>query len=152
MVVRAGPQRRRTPKHWCLRTVVLEKNPQSPSKSKGMKPINLKGNQLWTLIGRTDAEGEAPVFWSPDANGLLIGKVPDAENNWGQKKKMISEDEMAGWYHWCNGHEHEKYHFRRGGDTLNIKDVLMHILLQIKTEKMDRSVESEKPNTFERHP
>ena len=24
------------------------------------------------------AEAEAPVFWSSDANSLLIGKVPDA--------------------------------------------------------------------------
>jgi len=30
------------------------------------------------LIGRTDAKAEAPVFWSPDANSRLIGKVPDA--------------------------------------------------------------------------
>ena len=26
------------------------------------------------FIGRTDAEAEAPVFWPPDANSLLIGK------------------------------------------------------------------------------
>ena len=28
------------------------------------------------FIGRTDAEAEAPVFWSLDANSQLIGKVP----------------------------------------------------------------------------
>ena len=26
----------------------------------------------------TDAEAEAPVFWSPDGNSQLIRKVPDA--------------------------------------------------------------------------
>jgi len=26
----------------------------------------------------TDAEVKAPAFWSPDANSLLTGKVPDA--------------------------------------------------------------------------
>ena len=40
--------------------------------------INLKGNQPWILTGRIDAEAEAPVFWSPDANTQLTRKVPDA--------------------------------------------------------------------------
>ena len=31
-----------------------------------------------SLIGRTDAEAEDQVFWSPDANSQLIGKVPHA--------------------------------------------------------------------------
>ena len=29
-------------------------------------------------MGRTDAETEAPVFWSPDAKNRLTGKDPDA--------------------------------------------------------------------------
>ena len=36
--------------------------------SKEIKPINLKGNQPWILIGRTDAEVETTVFWSSDVN------------------------------------------------------------------------------------
>ena len=72
--------------------------------SKEIKPVNLKGNQPWILVGRTDAEAEVPVFWSSDMNSWLIGKVPDAKKDWGQKKKA-SEDEMAGWLHQCNGHE-----------------------------------------------
>ena len=62
-----------------------------------------KGNQHWILIERTDVE--APVFWSPDMNSRLIGKVPDAGKDWGQEEKRASEDEMAEWHHWCNGHE-----------------------------------------------
>ena len=46
--------------------------------SKEIKEVSFKGNQPWILIGRTDAEHEAPVFWSPDANSQLIGKVRDA--------------------------------------------------------------------------
>ena len=46
-----------------------------------------------------------PVFWSSDINSWLIGKVPDAGRDWGQKEKKASEDEMAGWHHRCNGHE-----------------------------------------------
>ena len=51
---------------------------ESPLDSKEIKPVNLKGNLPWILIGRTDAEAESPVFWSPDVNSQLIGKVPDA--------------------------------------------------------------------------
>ena len=38
-------------------------------------------------------------------NSRLIGKVPDARKDWGQKEKRASEDEKAGWHHWCNGHD-----------------------------------------------
>ena len=76
----------RAPKNWCLRTVVLEKTPESPLDSK-IKLVNLQGNQPWILIGMTNAEAEAPVFWSSDMNRGLFGKVPDAGKNWGQKEK-----------------------------------------------------------------
>ena len=93
----------RVPKNWCLWTVVLEKTPESPLDSKEIKPVNLKGDQPWIFTGRTDTE--APVFWLSDAKRWFIGKVPDAGKDWGQKEKRASEDEMAGWYHWCNEHE-----------------------------------------------
>ena len=76
--------------------MVLEKTPESPLDSIEIKPVNVKGNRPWIFTGRTDAEAEAPVFWSPDANSRLIGKVPDAEKDWGQKEKRVSEDVMAG--------------------------------------------------------
>ena len=66
---------------------------------------NLKGNQPWILTERTDTEAETPVLRSSNANGWLIGKVPDAGKDWGQKEKRSSEDETAGWHHRCNGHE-----------------------------------------------
>ena len=31
-----------------------------------------------TVIGRTDAEAEAPILWPPDEKSQLIGKDPDA--------------------------------------------------------------------------
>ena len=46
------------------------------------KPVNLKGNQPWILIRRTDAETEAPVLWSPDAKSRLIRKDPNAGKDW----------------------------------------------------------------------
>ena len=89
----------RMPKNWWLQTVVLEKASESPLDSKEIKPVNPNGNQLWILNGRTDAEAEAPVFWSSDVNSQLIGKVSDTGKDWGQKKK-ISEDEMASLTQW----------------------------------------------------
>ena len=51
------------------------------------------------------AKLETPIFWSFDANSWLIGKVPDTGKDWRQKEKRVSEDKMAGWHHWHNGHE-----------------------------------------------
>ena len=50
------------------------------------------------------AEAEAPVFWSPDVKSQYFGKIPDAGKYRGQKKG-VSDNEMAGWHHRCNGHE-----------------------------------------------
>ena len=94
----------KVPKDSCLQTVVLEKTPESPLYSKLIKLVDLKGNQPWVQIGRTDAEAEASVFWSPDVKSQYFGKVPDTGKYWGQKKR-VSDNEMAGWRHRCNGHE-----------------------------------------------
>ena len=91
-------------KNWCFLTVVLEKTLESPLDSKEIKPVNAKGNQHWTLIWRTDAEAEAPIFWLPNMNSQLFGKDPDAGKNWRQEKRM-TEEEMVGWHHWFNGHK-----------------------------------------------
>ena len=93
----------RAPKNWCLRSLGLEKTPESLLDIKDIKPVNLKGNQPWILIWRADTEAE--VFWSPDANSRFIEKVPDAGKDWGQKEKRVSEDEMVGWHHVLDGHE-----------------------------------------------
>ena len=89
-------------------TVVLEKTPEGPLDRKDIKPINLKGNKPWILLGRSDAEAKAPVFWSSNVNSQLIGKAPEAGKDWGQKEKRASEDKMVGWHHWCNRHEIEQ--------------------------------------------
>ena len=58
--------------------VVLKKTLGSLLDIKEVKPVNFKGNQLWIITGRTDAEAEAPILWSPVAKNQLIGKDPDA--------------------------------------------------------------------------
>ena len=37
----------------------------------------------------------------------LIGTDPDADKNWRQEQKGMTEDEMVGWHHQLNGHEFE---------------------------------------------
>ena len=90
-------------KNWCFWTVVLEKTLESPLDCKEIQPVDLKGNQSWMFIGRTDAE--APILWPPDMKSWLIGKDPDAGRDWRWKEKGTTEDEMVGWHHWLNGHE-----------------------------------------------
>ena len=66
----------RMPKNWCLWTVVLEKTPESSLDCKEIKPVNPKRNQLWTFIGRTDAE-------------VLILWPSDAKSDWREKTLML---------------------------------------------------------------
>ena len=89
----------------CFGTVVLEKPLEGPLDCKEIKPINHKGNQPWIFIGRTDAEVETSILWPPDMKSKLIGKDPDAEKDWGQEEKGVTEDEMVGWHPQLNGHE-----------------------------------------------
>ena len=89
----------------CFRIVLLEKILESPLDSTEIKLVNPKGNQPWIFIGRTDAETEAPILWSPNAKSQLTGKDPDAGKEWGQEERG---DETAGWHHWLNEHEFEQ--------------------------------------------
>ena len=94
-------------KNWCFWTVVLEKTLESLLDCKEIKSVNPKGNQPWIFIGRTDAEAEALIPWSPDVKSWLTGKDPDAGKDWGQEEKGTTEDEMVRWHHWLDGHEFE---------------------------------------------
>ena len=94
-------------RNWCFWIVVLEKILESPLDSREIKPINRKGNQPWIFTGRTNAEAKALILWPPDVKSQLTGKAPDAGKDWGWEKGA-TEDEMAGWHHWLNGHEFEQ--------------------------------------------
>ena len=94
---------------WCWRRL------QNPLDCKEIIPLNLIGNQPWQFIGRTDAEAEVPILWSPDAKSKLTGKDPEAGKDWRQKEKGTTENEMVGWHHWLNGHEFEQILGDSGG-------------------------------------
>ena len=94
-------------KNWCFGTVVLEKTLESPLDCKEIQPVNPKGNQTWIFTGRTDAEAETPILWSPDAKNWVIGKDPGSGKDWRREEKGMTEDEMVGWHHRLDGHEFE---------------------------------------------
>ena len=87
---------------------VLEKTLASPLDSKEIKPVNPKGNQPWTFIGRTNAEAEAPILCHLNAKSWFTGKDPVAGKDWRQKEKGVTEDEMVEWHHLLDGHEFEQ--------------------------------------------
>ena len=101
-------------KNWCFRTVVLEKILGNPLDCKEIKPVNMKGNQPWILIGSTDAEAEALILWPPEGKSWLIAKDPDTGKDWRQREMAVAEDEMSR-LHWLNGLEFEQTLGHSGG-------------------------------------
>ena len=89
-------------KNWCFWTVGED---FWESLSKEIQPVHPKGNQSWMFIGRTDDVVETPILWPPDTKNWLIGKDPDAENDWRWEETRSTEDEMVGWHHQLNRHE-----------------------------------------------
>ena len=83
------------PKNWCFWTVVLEKTLESALDSREIQSVHPKGNQSWIFIGRTDAEAETPILSLPDVKNWLIGKDPDAGQDWRQE-----ENGPTGWDGW----------------------------------------------------
>ena len=82
-------------KNWCFWIVVLEKTLESPLDSKEIKPVNLKGNQSWIFIERTDAEAETPILWPPDVKNwviwkdLLLGKIEGRRRRGWQRMRCM---------------------------------------------------------------
>ena len=61
--------------------------------SKEIKLVNPTGIQPWIVIGRTVAEAEAPILWSPVIKSWLIGKDLDAGRDWRQKEKEAAAED-----------------------------------------------------------
>ena len=90
-------------KNWCFWTVVLE----SPLDCKEIQPVHSKGDQSWYSLEGMMLKLKTPVLWPLHAKSWLIGKDSDAGRDWGQEEKGTTEDEIAGWHHWLDGHEFE---------------------------------------------
>ena len=85
-----------------------KKTLESPLDYKEIKPVISKGNQSWIFIGRTNARAEIPILWPPDGKNWLIGKDPDAGQDWRQEDKGMTKDEVVRWHCQLNGHEFEQ--------------------------------------------
>ena len=103
MDVRVGWWRKLSAKELMLLNCGVGEDSWEPLGLQG-DPTNPKGDQSWVFIGWTDAEAETPILWPHHVNSRLIGKDPDAGRDWGQEEKGMTEDEMAGWHHWLDGH------------------------------------------------
>ena len=94
------------PKNWCFWIVML-KTLKSTLDCKEIQLVHPKGDQSWVFTGRTDVEAETPILWPPDGKNWLFWKDPEAGQDWSWEGKGTTEDEVAGWHHWLDGHEFE---------------------------------------------
>ena len=95
------------PKNSCFWTVVLEKTLESPLDSKGIQPVNPKGNQSWIFIGKMlklKLQYFGHLLSRTDSleKTLMLGKIE------GRRRRGTSEDEIVGWHHWLDGHDFEQ--------------------------------------------
>ena len=91
MDVRVDYKESWAPKNWCFWTVVLEKTLESPLESNEIQSVHPKGGQSWLFFGRADAKAETPVLWPLRVKSWLIGKDSDAERDWGQEEKGMTQ-------------------------------------------------------------
>ena len=87
---------------WCWRRLL-----RVPLTARRCNQSILKEISSWVFIGRIDVEAETPILWLAHVKSWLIGKDPDVGRDWGQEEKGTTDDEMAGWHHWFDGHEFE---------------------------------------------
>ena len=89
-------------KNWCFWTVVLEKTLESPLDCKRSNQSILKINPGISLEGmmlKLKLQYCGHLMRRAD----LLEKT-NAGRDWGQEEKGPTEDEMAGWHHWLDGH------------------------------------------------
>ena len=88
------------PKNWCFWTVVLEKTLESPLDCKEIQPVH-SGISLEGMMLKLKLQYFGHLMWRVDS----LEKDSDAGREWEQEEKGTTEDEMAGWHHWPDGHE-----------------------------------------------
>jgi len=93
--------------NWCFWTVVLEKTLESSCTARRSNQSILKEISPGISLEEMMLKLKLQYFWPPHVKSWLIGKDSDAGRDWGQEEKGPTEDEMAGWHHWLDGHEFE---------------------------------------------
>ena len=79
--------------------MVLEKTLESPLNSKEIQPVNPKGNQPCILIGRIDAEAEAPILWPSVQKVDSMEKTLTLGKTEGRRRRGRQRIKMVGWCH-----------------------------------------------------
>ena len=88
-------------KHWCFRTIVLEKTFEGPLDCKEIKPVNPKEiNPEYSLEGLM-------LKLKLQYIGYLMRRAETLEKTdvgkvWGKEEKAATEEEMFGWHHQFN--------------------------------------------------
>ena len=100
-----------TPMNWCFWTVMLDKTLESPFSARRSNQSILKEiSPEYSLQGYwmlTDVEAETPILWQPNGkNWLILG--PWCWERLRAGGEGMTQDEMAGWHHWLDGHEFEQ--------------------------------------------
>ena len=71
---------------WCWRRLLTV-----PWTARRSNPVNPKRNQPWILIGRTDAEVEAPILGPPDVEKTSkLGKIEGKRSGWQRMRWLDS--------------------------------------------------------------
>ena len=107
MDVRVGLWRKLSAKEWMLLNCGVGEDSWESLDCKEIQSVHSEGDQPWDFFGKNDAKAETPGLWPPHVKSWLIGKDSDAGRDWGQEERGTTEDEMAGWHHWLNGHGSE---------------------------------------------
>ena len=87
--------------------MVLEKTLENPLDCKEIQPAHSKGDGPGCSLEGMILNLKLQYF------DHLMRRVDsledsDAERDWGQEEKGMTEDEMVGWHHQLNGHESEQ--------------------------------------------
>ena len=76
--------------------MILEKTLEIPLDCKEIQPVQLKGNQSWILIGRTDIEAETPILLPPTQRTdsfektLMRGKIDVGRRRGRQRMRSLN--------------------------------------------------------------
>ena len=74
---------------------MLEKTLESPSDCKEIQPVHPKENQSRIFFGRTDAEAETPILWSPMGRTnsfektLMLGTIEGSRRRGPQRMRWL---------------------------------------------------------------
>ena len=87
---------------WCWRKLLRVPWTARRSSQSILKEIS-PGCSLEGMMPKLKLQYFGHLMWRVDSleKTLMLGGI------WGQEEKGTTEDEMAGWHHWLNGHEFE---------------------------------------------